>query len=78
MKERNCNYRNCNCSIEHRSTLALYCSVQCKSNEKKYRQREQERFDKDREDKKRMIEEYKTIQEMSPESKNLWKLIYGN
>ena len=77
-QERNCNYRNCNCSIEHKDPRAFYCDRNCKGCERKYRQRDRERLERYTEYNQKMIDDIKLVQEMSPESKNLWKLIYGN
>jgi hypothetical protein len=75
---RNCEYKNCNKCIDHKDKRAKFCDRKCKGYARKYRQRDRERLERYTEYNQKMIDDIKLVQEMSPESKNLWKLIYGN
>jgi len=71
-----CSYRNCKCDIKNRKSNALYCSVKCKNNEKKYKKRDTLRFNKNKEYVKNILNQFKGGQ-IEDQTIDLYKLIYS-
>lgn len=68
-----CQYRNCGVEIKGR-TNKKYCSKQCKSNECKYIQRENNKI---KEDKLHIVEMLKQISSVDKSTVELFSKIYG-
>ena len=75
-QERNCNYRNCNCSIEHKDPRAFYCGRNCKGCERKYRQRDRERLERYTEYNEKVLNDVKINEELGKNITSQFKLIY--
>lgn len=78
-----CEYHNCGNHFSSERENQKYCSIKCKANAAKYRQREEMRFKKEKERVNKIIDQYKLLQTMDNNEKekadilSLYKKIYG-
>lgn len=74
--ERRCEYRNCCANIEKKRPNAKYCSRSCKTNERKYNKREDNKLKEEKQNIANMIDTLKS-NTINDEVIKLFNLING-
>jgi hypothetical protein len=77
MENRICDYRNCNKDISKMRPSAKYCSRNCKSCERKYDKREDNKIEKNKQEIVKLLKEVNNIKNIDNDILTLFNLING-